>query len=70
MSATEFQTFKTNSQNSYASRLSKVEGIDHAESLKNAAAQFSALVPNGFETDGQFFFTAKNTSSGESVGFL
>ncbi|MEZ0391694.1 MAG: GNAT family N-acetyltransferase [Pseudobdellovibrionaceae bacterium] len=65
-----FEEFKKISWAEYGSNFSEVENIPGEIGIKNAMEQFARLVPNGLDSDGQYFFDVVEDQSGEMIGFL
>ncbi len=70
MDQSVFNQFKITSQNEYAKNFATAEGVSLEYGLKNAAEQFSKLVPHGLETPCQLFFEALEEKTDISVGYL
>ncbi len=70
MSEQNFEKFKIDSQNTYASDLAQTENIPHGKALEYASVQFNRLVPLGIHTEGQVFFEVKSAQSQSVVGYL
>lgn len=70
MTADEYLRFKAYSIADYANDLMSGKGFDREQALKVSQAEFSEVLSEGQETEGQFLMTVEETKMGKNVGWI
>jgi ribosomal protein S18 acetylase RimI-like enzyme len=70
MTSQEFDAFKAHSLPAFAAAKSASEGLSHEDAMAVAIESFARLLPDGFESKGNYFYQVIETSADRSVGHL
>jgi len=70
MTNEEFLLFREYSVADYAEDLIRGEGLSREQALKNSENEFSAMLPDGPETAGQFLMAIEDAKNGKVVGWI
>lgn len=70
MSASEYQTYMNKAVAEYASDLKVSERLSEENALKAAETTYNRLLPQGLQTEGQWLFSAFDTSNQNWMGMV